>query len=69
VQVVIGGVSGLTAIVLLLGLAAARLTTSTRHSAEAVMLGVAIGGGLIGGFLVAPYLSALAKDPEYRNLD
>jgi hypothetical protein len=69
VQVVVGGVSGLTAVVLLLGLAVTRLTASTKDSAGAVMLGVAIGGGLIGGFLVAPYLNGLARDGDDRNRD
>lgn len=61
VEVVTGGISGVTAVALMLGIAIARLTTSTRHSAEMVIAGVAIAGGLVGGFAVAPCLNVLAR--------
>lgn len=54
--VLVGGVTGLTAVVILVGIAVARLTTSTRHSAAAVVAGITFGGALIGGFLAAPYV-------------
>jgi hypothetical protein len=50
----IGGVSGIVAIMMIIGLIIARLTTSTRNSAEAVVTDVTIVGALIAGFLAAP---------------
>jgi hypothetical protein len=55
--VLLGGVTGLTAVVILAGIVVARLTTSTRPSAVAVVAGVTLGGALIGGFLVAPHIT------------
>jgi hypothetical protein len=55
--VLLGGVTGLTAVVLLVGVVVARFTTSTRPSAVAVVAGVTLGGALIGGFLAAPRIS------------
>lgn len=57
--VLLGGVTGLTAVVILIGIAVARLATSTRDSAAAVVAGITMGGALIGGFLAAPYVSRL----------
>jgi hypothetical protein len=55
--VLLGGVTGLTAVVILVGIVVARLTTSTRPSAVAVVAGVTLGGTLIGGFLAAPHIA------------
>jgi hypothetical protein len=57
VQVAAGGVSGVAAVVITVGIAIARLTTTSKYSAEAVVVGVTIVGAFIGGFLVAPYLN------------
>lgn len=59
VQVVAGGVSGLTAIALILGVAVAHLTTSTRESTAVVIAAVTIAGAFVGGFVAAPYFSRL----------
>ena len=61
IQIAAGGACGLTAIMLTLGAVIARLTTSTRQSAVVVVTGVTITGALVGGFMVAPYLSRLAE--------
>lgn len=59
-QVTAGGVSGVTAAALMIGLAIARFTTSTRQSALIVVAGVAMAGALVGGFVAAPSLNRLA---------
>lgn len=60
-QVVAGGVSGLTAIALILGVVVARLTTSMRESTAVVIAGVTIAGAFVGGFVAAPYLNRLSR--------
>jgi hypothetical protein len=55
--VLLGSVTGLTAVVILLGIGVARLTTSTRHSAADVVAVITLGGALIGGFLAASHIS------------
>jgi hypothetical protein len=59
-QVAAGGVSGVTAAALIIGVVIARLTTSTRQSGIMVIAGVAIAGALVGGFAAAPSLNRLA---------
>ena len=56
-QVAAGGVSGLTAIALILGALVARLTTSTKESTVVVLAGVTIAGAFVGGLVAAPYLN------------
>jgi NhaP-type Na+/H+ or K+/H+ antiporter len=74
-QAATGGLSGLTAVVLMLGFAIARLTTSTRYSAEVVLTSVAIAGGLVGGFVLMPFINGLvsseasSEDREYQRED
>lgn len=59
-QVAAGGVSGLTATALPLGVVEAWLATSTGQSAIAVLVGVATAGALVGGFVAVPPLNRLA---------
>lgn len=61
-QIVAGGLSVLTAVVVLLGFVVAHVATSTRFSAGVVLAGITIAGTLIGGFIAAPYLHRLARD-------
>lgn len=61
VQIVAGGVSGVTAIALILGVVVARLTTSTRESSAVMIAGVTIAGAFLGGFVAAPYLNRLSR--------
>ena len=68
-QVTTGGLSGLTAVVLMLGLAIACLTTSTKFSTEVVVAGITIAGALIGGFIAAPYLNDVALGVHGRHQD
>ena len=56
-QLAIGGVSGVVAIMMIIGLMIARLTTSTRNSTETVVTSVTVVGALIAGFLAAPLLT------------
>jgi hypothetical protein len=63
-QAATGGLSGLTAAVLLVGFGIARLTTSTINSAEAVLTGVTITGGLVGGFVLAPFINGLVSSED-----
>lgn len=74
VQAATGGLSGLTAVLLLLGFMVARLTTSTRYSAGVVITSIAVVGGLVGGFALAPLINRLAsneadEDREYQRID
>jgi hypothetical protein len=59
-QAVVGGVSGLVAVVIMLGLGVAQLTTSTRHAAMLVIASFTIIGAALGGFFLAPLLNGLA---------
>jgi hypothetical protein len=74
-QAATGGLSSLTAVVLMLGFVIARLATSTRYSAEIVLTGVAVAGGLVGGFVLVPFLNGLvsseasSEDHEYQRED
>lgn len=63
-QAATGGLSGLTAAVLVAGFAIARLTTSTVYSAEVVLTGVTITGGLVGGFVLAPIINGLVSSGD-----
>ncbi len=69
-QLAIGGVSGAVAIMMAIGLIIARLTTSTRNSAETVVTGVTIVGALIAGLLAAPLFASMtfgADRDKYRD--
>lgn len=68
-QIVVGGISGLTATTLVLGIIVARFTTSTRQSAITVIAIVAIVGALLGGFLAAPSLKRLTWDDGIEGQD
>jgi hypothetical protein len=74
-QAATGGLSGLTAVVLMLGFVIARLTTSTRYSAGVVLTSVTVAGGLVGGFVLAPFINSLvssevaAEDRERQRED
>jgi hypothetical protein len=61
---VVGGLTGLAASAILLGVVVVRLTSLPRHTAEVVVAGVTIAGALIGGFIAAPYLSRMAMAPN-----
>jgi ABC-type Fe3+ transport system permease subunit len=70
-QAATGSLSGLTALVLMLGFAIAWLTTSTRRSTEIVLTSVTIVGALVGGFVLAPFLDGLVstQDRERQRED
>jgi hypothetical protein len=74
-QAATGGLSSLTAVVLMLEFVIARLATSTRYSAEIVLTSVAIAGGLVGGFVLVPFINGLvpgeaaSEDHEYQRED
>ena len=53
----------------MVGIAVARLTTTSKYSAEAVIAGVTIAGAFIGGFLVAPYLDRITLGADVRTED
>jgi uncharacterized membrane protein YqgA involved in biofilm formation len=57
----------MTAAVLILGIAVARLAKSMRQSAVTVVAGVTIFGALVGGFLIALRLNRLAENVEVRD--
>ena len=61
VQAATGGLSGLTAVVLILGWVIARLTTSTRYSTGVVLTSFTVAGGLLGGFILAPLINSLVS--------
>src|SRR5690348_13564882 len=70
-QAATGSLSGLTALVLMLGFAIAWLTTSTKRSTEVVLTSVTIVGGLVGGFVLVPFVRGLvsAQDRERQRED
>jgi hypothetical protein len=61
-QAATGALSGLTAVLLILGFVIARLTTSTRYSTGVVLTTVAVAGGLVGGFILAPFINGLVSN-------
>jgi hypothetical protein len=67
VQIAIGGLSGLTAVALILGASVADITTSTRHAAAAVVAAVTVSVAIIGGLVMAHYLSRLGCRAEQAS--
>jgi hypothetical protein len=68
-RIAVGGVSGVAAAAIIVGIAIARLTTTSKYSAEAVVTGLTLVGSFIGGFLVAPYFSEIEPDTDVRPRD
>lgn len=60
IAIMFGVLSGLTAVALILGVFAGRLTTTTRDSAAGVAAAVTMTVALIGGLVVEPHLRRLA---------
>lgn len=69
IQVAVGGVSGVAAVVIIVGTAIARLTTTSDYSAEVIVTGLTIAGSFIGGFFVVPYLNGITLGADARPHD
>lgn len=65
----VGSISGVAAVAIMVGLVIARLTTTSKYSAETIVAGVTIGGAFIGGLLVAPYLNGITFGTNARSQD
>ena len=68
-QVTASGVGAVTSVAVMLGIAIARFTTSTRQSTLIVVAGVAIAGALVGGCVAAPSLCRLASRDDAADQD
>jgi len=67
VQLAIGGMGGIVAIMMVIGLMIARLTTSTINSAETVVICITIVGSLVAGFVAAPLFADVAFGVNHRK--